>query len=122
MPAWSRNVEHSALLLIAIMIIIIIIAAIAGYDFILPIGYDRPWERRGLQAEGLEADPYTLQTYDTRLGNVLLLATHDAFFGDRYSLLTPNYGGGAYRNLRHWQSGVCIILELSFWLESKRAR
>ena len=23
----------------------------------------------------------------------LLLATHDAFFGDRYSLLTPNYGG-----------------------------
>ncbi|CAE7198370.1 ARAD2 [Symbiodinium sp. CCMP2592] len=94
MPAWSRN---------------------AGYDFILPIGYDRPWERRGLQAEGLEADPYTLQTYDTRLGNVLLLATHDAFFGDRYSLLTPNYGGGAYRNLRNIVVPLPFSLNCTFW-------
>ncbi|CAE8724482.1 unnamed protein product, partial [Polarella glacialis] len=97
LPAWQRN---------------------AGYDFVLPLGYDRPWERRNADTGSArdsslsltEPDPYSLETYDPRFANVLLLATHDVFFGDRQSIFLPNYGGAAYRNLRN------IVVPLPFTL------
>lgn len=83
LPAWQRN---------------------AGYDFVLPLGYDRPWEKRGNE------EAYYLHAYDPRFANTLLLATHDAFFGDRHALFQSNQGGAAYRNLRN------IIVPLPFTL------
>ena len=41
----------------------------------------------------------------------LLLATHDTFFGDRHSLLTPNYGGTSLRA----RSGLGFRVELGIW-------
>ncbi|CAJ1409452.1 unnamed protein product [Effrenium voratum] len=103
-PAWTRN---------------------AGYDFVLPIGYERPWERRGQpETASLEADPdpYILQTYDARLGNALLLVTHNLFFGDRQSLLSPNYGGAAYRTLRNLVVPLPFTLNCTTWRQSLAER
>ncbi|CAJ1342752.1 unnamed protein product [Effrenium voratum] len=102
-PAWTRNARGPE--------------SGAGYDFVLPIGYERPWERRGQpETASLEADPdpYILQTYDARLGNALLLVTHNLFFGDRQSLLSPNYGGAAYRTLRNLVVPLPFTLNCAF--------
>eukprot|EP00435_Cladocopium_sp_Y103_P014452 s4314_g3.t1 len=91
MEAWKRN---------------------AGYDFVLAIGYERPWERRAGVAEGAaEADPYLLQTYDVRFGNALLLATHNLFFGDRFS--------AAYRTLRNIVVPLPFTLNCRAWRHAK---
>lgn len=91
----------------------------AGYDFVLPIGYERPWERRGVAEGAAEADPYLLQTYDVRFGNALLLATHNLFFGDRFSVLSPNYGGAAYRTLRNVVVPLPFTLNCRAWRHAK---
>eukprot|EP00928_Gymnodinium_smaydae_P057772 TRINITY_DN40999_c0_g1_i1.p1 TRINITY_DN40999_c0_g1~~TRINITY_DN40999_c0_g1_i1.p1 ORF type:complete len:736 (+),score=78.07 TRINITY_DN40999_c0_g1_i1:57-2210(+) len=86
----------------------------AGYDFVLALGYDRPWERRPVP--GMPEESYQLQLYDPRFINVLVLATHDAFFGDRHVHFQTNQGGNAYRNLRH------IIVPLPFELNCSKWR
>lgn len=99
LPAWQRN---------------------AGYDFVLALGYDRPWERR--QAKAWSDQSYNLHEYDPRFANVLVLATHDAFFGERGSLFHPSQGGAAYRGLTHVVVPLPFTLNCTLWRRAAASR